>query len=673
VAFLVFILTACLASALVWRMELQRVQVERARVLDLAGVHARSLQISIERALTSAYALGALVRLGHGTVADFDALVGEMLPYYPGVSALELAPGGVIRQVMPLAGNEKAVGFDLLQDPVQRKEAAIARDTGKLTLAGPINLVQGGLGIAGRLPVFLQDRDGLPSFWGFTVVVIRFPGALVPARFTQIVERGLHYELWRTHPDSGRKQVIDASSATPLAEPVDVTLELPNGTWTLSVSPARGWGDPAGLALKFALGLLACLTLAYLAKLMVELREHQQGLETLVARRTAEVGIAETRLLQSQKMEAIGKLAGGIAHDFNNLLTPILGYAEMLQSDLKNAGVDTEPLQFIAQAALKARDLTRQLLSFGRKQTLELRVIDLNETVSSIVVMLRRTIRESIEIRLEPAAAPARIRADATQIERVVMNLLVNAQDAIVDAGVITIAIEEVVLDAAFVRTHPDAREGSFVQLTVADSGRGIDPEVLPRIFEPFFSTKEAGRGAGLGLATVYGIVRQHEGNIWVSSGAQGTAFTIVFPTAAGEPAGSAGPTAAAASRDEKKGSGNILLVEDDASVLALVRSLLSEGGYTVSATRDPREALRLAVDRRFDLLVADVVMPGMSGPELHRCLLAAHPELKVLFMSGYAGSALGGRVEPGKGVHYIQKPFSTAAFANEVAQIMRS
>ena len=217
VAALVFALAAVSATALVWRMELQRLQIERSRVTDLAGNHARALQISIERALTSVYALAALVRLGNGTVTNFDALVGEMLPYYPGVSALELAPGGVIRSVMPLAGNEKAVGFDLLKDPVQRKEAAIARDTGKLTLAGPINLVQGGLGIAGRLPVFLDDGRGNPSFWGFTIVVIRFPGALVPARFTQLEERGFHYELWRMHPASGQRQVIDASSPTPLS------------------------------------------------------------------------------------------------------------------------------------------------------------------------------------------------------------------------------------------------------------------------------------------------------------------------------------------------------------------------------------------------------------------------------------------------------------------------
>jgi PAS domain S-box-containing protein len=791
VAALVFALAAVSATALIWRMELQRLQVERARVADLAGNHARALQISIERALTAAYSLAALVRLGNGTVANFDAIVGEMLPYYPGASALELAPAGVISQVMPRAGNEKAVGFDLLRDPAQRKEAAIARDTGKLTLAGPINLVQGGLGIAGRLPVFLDDGRGNPSFWGFTLVVIRFPGALVPARFTQMVERGFHYELWRMHPGSGQRQVIDASSPAPLVEPVEYSLALPNGAWMLSVSPARGWGDPSGLLLKAALGLAFSLILAYMAKLMVELKVHQQGLQSLVARRTAEirtseqkfsellenmhllavildregaitfcnryllaqtgwsagevrganwfdrfippadgaaakalfaeamagaplpahhegtiktrgggqriivwdttllkgagdefVGAAnigldvtdhrnvEARLLQSQKMEAVGKLAGGIAHDFNNLLTPILGYSEMLKSDVLAAGGDVGQVELITAAALKARDLTRQLLSFGRKQTLDIQIVDVNEVVASFAGILRRTIRESIEIKLETSTAPACIRADRTQIEQLVMNLVVNAQDAIANKGVITIETGPVDLDAEFVRSHPEARQGRCVMLTVRDTGSGIDEAVLPRIFEPFFSTKDVGSGAGLGLATVYGIVQQHEGNVWVSSGPErGTVFKIAFPRVDGIPGASVKPPEPAP-RPEKA-SGTILLVEDNEAVLTMVRSLLSGCGYTVIGTQDPLLALQLAADARIDLLVTDVVMPGMNGPELHRRLLAAHPGLNVLFMSGYTNHVVAQHVELKEGVNFIRKPFPVDDMARKVAAII--
>ncbi len=791
VAGLVFTLAAVFATALIWRMEVQRLQVERARVTYLAGNHARALQISIERALTAAYALAALVRLGNGTVTNFDALVGEMLPYYPGAAALELAPGGVIRNVMPLAGNEKAIGFDLLKDPAQRKEAAIARDTGKLTLAGPINLVQGGLGIAGRLPVFLDDGSGGPSFWGFTLVVIRFPGALVPAQFSQIVERGFQYELWRVHPDSGKKQVIEASSSAPLIKPVEYSLALPNGAWILSVSPARGWGDPSGLSLKAAFGLMFSLILAFVAKLMVELQVHQQGLERLVASRTAEikaserkfrellenmrlmavildrdgtitfcnkyllsktgwsreevvgenwfdrfvpqgdgtpvkslfaegvrdaslpthtespiktrggaqriivwnttllrgaddevVGAAsigmdvtdhrdvEVRLLQSQKMEAVGKLAGGIAHDFNNLLTPILGYSEMLKTDLAATSAEVGPLDLIIQAALKARDLTRQLLTFGRNQSLDMRILDVNEVVTAFTAILRRTIRESIEIRMEPSPAPACIRADRTQIEQILMNLVVNAQDAIADTGVITIEIKPVVLNGALVRAHPDARQGDFVMLNVRDTGRGIDKEVLPRIFEPFFSTKEVGMGGGLGLASVYGIVQQHGGNIWVSSvPGEGTVFTIVIPRVDGVP--TAGVKEQEADRPRKKETGTILLVEDDVIVLAMVRLLLTECGYTVIWVNDPLQALDLAEGKKIDLLVTDVVMPGMNGPELHRRLLASHPGLKVLFMSGYTDSLAAQHIELKEGVDFVQKPFPVGVMVRKVAKII--
>jgi nitrogen-specific signal transduction histidine kinase/CheY-like chemotaxis protein len=378
----------------------------------------------------------------------------------------------------------------------------------------------------------------------------------------------------------------------------------------------------------------------------------------------------EARLLQSRKMEAVGKLAGGIAHDFNNLLTPILGYSEMLRSDLAAAGVDVERVDHITQAAQKARDLTRQLLTFGRKQTLDMQIVDLNEVVASFAGILRRTIRESIEIRLEPAAESACIRADRTQIEQVLMNLVVNAQDAIADTGVIAIAIEPVVLDAEFVRRHPDARPGRSVLLTVRDSGHGIGTELLPRIFEPFFSTKDVAKGAGMGLATVYGIVQQHDGNIWVSSGpGQGTVFMIAFPHVDGAPPGNVETPETA--RVQEKASGTILLVEDNESVLAMVRSLLTECGYSVIGTADPLLAPQLAAENRIDLLVTDVVMPGLNGPELYRRLLEAHPGLKVLFMSGYTDNVVAQHVELSEGGNFIQKPFAVGALARKVAAII--
>lgn len=289
VAAAVFCIALVASAALIWRMEQQRLQVARSGVSSLAGSHAHALQISIERALSAAYSLAALVRQGNGTVTDFNSTATRMLPFYPGASALELAPGGVISAAVPLAENQKAIGFDLLKDPVQKKEALMARDTGKLTLAGPLNLYQGGFGAVGRLPVFLEDRKGESYFWGFTIVVLRFPEALAPARLTQLLAQGYHYELWRLHPETGRRQVIAASSSAPLPEPVDHHLELPNGVWSLSVAPAGGWGDAQGLMTKICLGLLFSLVLASVARLLIELKDHKQGLEAVVAQRTAEL------------------------------------------------------------------------------------------------------------------------------------------------------------------------------------------------------------------------------------------------------------------------------------------------------------------------------------------------------------------------------------------------
>ncbi|MCX7166847.1 MAG: PAS domain S-box protein [Rhodocyclales bacterium] len=285
-AVIIFLLSAIVAACLVWDSEQVKSREDRVRIAGMATDHARALETSIERALSASYALAALVRQGNGSIANFDAVASQMLRFYPGVSALALSPGGIVRYAAPLAGNEKTIGFDQLGDPVQGKEALIARNTGKLTLAGPLNLAQGGLGAVGRLPVFLDDAKGKSYFWGFTNVVIRFPEALVGARLPQLLEQGVDYELWRINPDGGQKQVIAASSSTVLIEPVEQNIELGGGNWTLSVAPVKGWGDPLGLWLKAVLGLIFSLLLSYVAILVVKLQAHQEKLEQKVAERT---------------------------------------------------------------------------------------------------------------------------------------------------------------------------------------------------------------------------------------------------------------------------------------------------------------------------------------------------------------------------------------------------
>lgn len=296
IAVLVFIITAFTGATLVWRLEKYRLVEARTRVSSIAVDHAVALQIHMERAFSAAYALAALVRQGNGTVNDFSKVALEMLPFYPGVAALALVPDGVVKDIVPLAGNEAAIGHDLLKDPLRDKEAFLARDTGRLTLAGPFNLVQGGLGAIARLPVFLDNPEGQKKFWGFTAVLIRFPETLAPANLSQLADDGLAYELWRINPDTKQKQIIAASSSLPVAEPVQQSLKLPNGVWTLSIAPAKGWGSPLTVLFQGFLGLLFSLLLAWFVKLLVESKKQEQILEGLVDKRTADYKESEERL-----------------------------------------------------------------------------------------------------------------------------------------------------------------------------------------------------------------------------------------------------------------------------------------------------------------------------------------------------------------------------------------
>jgi diguanylate cyclase (GGDEF)-like protein/PAS domain S-box-containing protein len=296
VATVVFLAALLAMSLVVWKLEQRAQQAQRMHYSELAGNHANDVQVSIERALSATYAVAAVVRQAKGQVTDFDGFARELLPLYPGISSLALSPGGVVRYVAPREGNERVLGFDQLNDAKQGPEARKARDTGKLTLAGPLNLIQGGLGIVGRLPIFLDESDGKAEFWGLISVIIRFPQGLKDARLDQLRAEGLHYELWRVHPDTGQKQVIAASSDVPLIDPTEHNLSLPNGTWTMSVAPVAGWGSNADMAFKSAVAVLLSLLLAYAAKLIVELNQNRAGQEALVADRTHEMAASQAKL-----------------------------------------------------------------------------------------------------------------------------------------------------------------------------------------------------------------------------------------------------------------------------------------------------------------------------------------------------------------------------------------
>jgi sensor domain CHASE-containing protein len=294
---LVFLVSVLVTGALVRLSEQRAEQAQRAGLAEQALAHANTIQRGMERALSATFSLAALVRQGNGSVANFEEVASQMLHYYPGVDSLQLAPGGVVRQIVPLAGNEKAIGHDLLHDSNRDKGAMLARDSGALTLSGPFELIQGGgLGVVGRMPVFLDGPAGKSVFWGFASVLIRFPKALEQAQLNQLSAQGLGYELARIHPDSLDKQVIAAAPAGALSDPVVQTINMPNGAWTLSIAPVKGWGQAAGLALKACTALVFSLLLACVANLLIQVRAGRRHLRELVAKRTAEISAMQLEL-----------------------------------------------------------------------------------------------------------------------------------------------------------------------------------------------------------------------------------------------------------------------------------------------------------------------------------------------------------------------------------------
>ncbi|KAB0664002.1 response regulator [Oryzomonas japonica] len=402
-----------------------------------------------------------------------------------------------------------------------------------------------------------------------------------------------------------------------------------------------------------------------------------QGYDCAILRDISErrAGEAERQALmvqlsQSQKIESIGRLAGGIAHDFNNLLTPILGYAELLKNRLPADSRDFERVDRIMQAADKARALTQQLLSFSRKQFLEMRPVDLNNVIASFYEILRRTIRENIAIRLRLSEIVYTVRADRNQLEQILMNLAINAQDAIFDQGAITIETAPVTLDDEYVRQHEGLAPGRYLMLGVSDTGAGMDRETIAHIFEPFFTTKDVGKGSGLGLATVYGLVKQHGGHIVVfSERGEGTTFKIFFPLDEG-----AVPveTASAAEISEVNVAGStILLVEDNDMVRNLVRDLLDSCNCRLIVAAGPRQALTLSAGREVDLLLTDVVMPDMNGPELQEKMQKTHPGLATLYMSGYTDTTILHNGARDRGINFIQKPFTTRELLKKIDSIL--
>jgi PAS domain S-box-containing protein len=376
------------------------------------------------------------------------------------------------------------------------------------------------------------------------------------------------------------------------------------------------------------------------------------------------------QLLQSRKLEAVGTLAGGVAHDFNNMLGVIIGYAELMLGRMDSGDPQREDLGKILDAAQKSSTLTRQLLAFARRQAVAPVVLDLNESVEGTLKMLRRLIGENIALAWMPCAGPCRVKMDPSQLDQLLANLCVNARDAIGEVGRITIETGTILLDEAGGEANDGLAPGEYVTLAVGDDGCGMDRETLEHIFEPFFTTKALGQGTGLGLATVYGIVKQNQGSITVcSEPGKGSTFRICLPRHAGD----AGPVKAADGEVPLGRGENVLLVEDDPMLLEMGKTMLHHLGYTVVPAATPGEAIRIAKEdgRKIDLVITDVVMPEMNGKELSERLLEVRPGVKQLFMSGYTADVIAHRGVVEEGINFMKKPFSMKDLAGKVREVL--
>ncbi|MCE5249065.1 PAS domain S-box protein [bacterium] len=377
----------------------------------------------------------------------------------------------------------------------------------------------------------------------------------------------------------------------------------------------------------------------------------------------------ESQLLQAQKMESVGRLAGGVAHDFNNMLNVVLGYAELIKTRLHNDDPLLNDVVEIEKAASHARDITRQLLAFSRKQIISPRPMDLNDLITSTQKTLARLIGEDIDLRFHPDKDLWKIRFDPTQIEQILINLAVNARDAMPNGGMITIETANVLIENTLSHEQSEFPPGYYVMLSLSDNGAGMRKETLSHVFEPFFTTKEVGKGTGLGLATVYGIVKQNGGFINVySEPGQGTTFKIHIPGINEEKTTENNEEMPVSSR-----SGTILLVEDDPMVRRVAQMMLERFGYTVLVADSPLGALSLCEksDTPIDLLITDVVMPEVNGSELKNRIVAIKPGIKVLFMSGYTGDIIVHHGMLEEGVHFIQKPFSMNELARKISEVL--
>ena len=620
-----------------------------ARILPLEGLAARWQVLGDDRTRRSAAEL--------------------MMSGYPAYQAVEwVDPSLHVRWVAPSIGNENDLGVDLSADATQQASFQAAEQKKDVIVTRPVNLLQGGRGLLVCVPVYTPQ-----GFSGFLVGVFRY------RQLISSILKDVGQGYWVTVYDGDEQIYGEGANLVPRDAAFASTayIHYRNFTWRAQVWPKPGTVTYALSTLPkvfFVGGILLSALLAFTVYSAETAKiRARETIATNIELKSEIVGreLAEEALRRAQKMEAVGRLAGGVAHDFNNLLTIIRGYAGLALNRVSSDAVLVRELNEILKSTDRASALTRRLLAFSRKQVLQLQVLDLNTVVTQVSDLLPPVLGADIDLALDLNPELGHVKADSAQMEQAIMNLVFNARDAMPHGGKLKIQTLNVDLDEEFVRRHEGAQAGPHVMLAVCDTGHGMTAETLSHIFEPFFTTKDINKGTGLGLATVYGTLRQSGGFVSVSSRVdEGTTFQIYLPRVEEAIAVVEVPVI---THRHLHGSETILVVEDDDAVRRMTREFLKIKGYAIIEARGAIEAMQIMKNRgdQIDLVITDVLMPGMKGRELVEQLAELRSDLKVLYMSAYTEDAAINIGVLNPGTEFIEKPFSPDELAAKVRQVL--
>ncbi len=665
-----FFLIAFVVSLTLWQLLLGH---RRAEIQSATNEQVSFVKSKLESELRARILpLERLAGQGEAAGPDSSKMEGAatlVMSAYPSYQAIEWVDTSFrVGWVTPLKGNEGEPGRYLGANERQLDALQAAEKSGNTIASRPVDLRQGGKGLLVCVPVFSKNQ-----VTGFLVGIFRYQD-VIPSILHDVAQ-GYRITLY----DGPDEIYSGGAKLTPQdadwVETADVNFE--QLTWRAQVWPnpvTRSYTLSLLPRVAFIGGIFMAGLLAFTVYLAETARLHAREVAASNKELKKEIAVreqAEQALREAQKMEAVGRLAGGIAHDFNNLLMVIRGHAALSLNRVGSDGALRRELNEILKSTDRASSLTRRLLAFSRKQVLQLRVLDLNTLVTQVKELLPPVLGEDIQLFLDLDPEAGRVKADAAQMEQVIMNLVFNARDAMTEGGELTIQTAHTQLDEDWVQRHAGAQTGPHVMLAVHDTGRGMDEEVLTHIFEPFFTTKDRTKGTGLGLATVYGTVRQSGGYITVSSKVgQGTVFQIFLPRVEDPVEVVEVPVA---TPEPARGAETILVVEDDDAVRRMTREFLKIKGYTVLEARGAANAIQVMEERNeeIDLVLTDVLMPGMKGRELVEKLTQIRANIKVLYMSAYTEDAAINIGVLNPGTEFIEKPFGPDDLANKIREVL--